>query len=364
MPHVVTLSTVLPESVVWLWEPYIPRRKLTMVEGDPGMGKTWLMLQITAAISQGYGLPGREGTPQGKQGDGQPVLYLSAEDGLADTLRPRLDAAGADCTKIHALLGWRAHEGETVTTGSITLADVAVIQTAIATYRPALVIIDPLQAYLGAKTDMYRANEVRPLLAALVLLAEQYDCAIVCVRHLSKALQPRAIYRGLGSIDFTAAARSVILVGEEPSAEGAGGGTNASGAERRVLAHSKSSLAPKGASLVFELRDGQFSWRGQSPVTADDMAKGLQPRARRDAEVQKAEAWLSAYLRPGPRLAHEGYTTALALGISTRTLMRAKKALGVYSKKAGGIWYWLSPCASPGAVDTVGTVGTVGTLPS
>ena len=213
IPQVITLATVQPEPVSWLWEPYIPRRKLTLVEGDPGMGKTWLMLQIAASVSQGYGLPGQDGKPQVKQDQGQPVLYLSAEDGLADTLRPRLDAAGADCTKIHALTGWRAQDGEAVTTGSITLADLPVIQTAMADYRPALVIIDPLQAYLGAKTDMYRANEVRPILAALVLLAEQYNCAIVCVRHLSKAPYSRAIYRGLGSIDFTAAARSVLLVG-------------------------------------------------------------------------------------------------------------------------------------------------------
>jgi RecA-family ATPase len=253
MPHVITLSTVQPEPVSWLWEPYIPRRKLTLVEGDPGTGKTWLMLQIAAAISQGYGLPGTEGTPQGRQDHGQPALYLSAEDGLADTLRPRLDAAGADCTNIHALTGGQEQAGETVTTGSVTLADLPVIKAAMAQYSPALVIIDPLQAYLGAKTDMYRANEVRSLLAELVHLAEQYDCAIVCVRHLSKASESRAIYRDLGSIDFTAAARSVLMVGEELQDQREGEKTGEPLLLRRVLAHSKSSLAPKGASLVFEL---------------------------------------------------------------------------------------------------------------
>jgi RecA-family ATPase len=211
------------------------------------------MLQIAAAVSQGYGLPGMDGIPPGKQEHGQPVLYLSAEDGLADTLRPRLDAAGADCAHIHALTGWREKKGETITTGSVTLADLSVIEATMAQYSPALVIIDPLQAYLGAKTDMYRANEVRPLLAALVLLAEQYHCAVVCVRHLSKASQSRAIYRGLGSIDFTAAARSVLLVGEEPQDRRAGGEAAEPLVSRRVLAHSKSSLAPKGPSLVFGL---------------------------------------------------------------------------------------------------------------
>jgi hypothetical protein len=343
VPHVITLSTVQPEPVSWLWEPYIPRRKLTLVEGDPGTGKTWLMLQIAASISQGYGLPGRDGKLQGKQGAGQPVLYLSAEDGLADTLRPRLDAAGADCTNIHALTGWREQEGELVKTGSITLADLRVITAAIATYRPALVIIDPLQAYLGAKTDMYRANEVRPLLAALVLLAEQYDCAMVCVRHLAKASQARAIYRGLGSIDFTAAARSVLLVGEAPPAQEEAAEGNAPAASRRVLAHSKSSLAPHGPSLVFELREGTLYWLGLCPITANELAAGLQHGARRDVEVQKAEAWLRASLRQGPRRANEGGEAAAGQGIALRTLKRAKKALGVHSQKAGGVWYWSMP---------------------
>lgn len=373
VPHVITLSTVQPEPVSWLWEPYIPRRKLTLVEGDPGTGKTWLMLQIAAAISQGYGLPGTDGTPQGRQDHGQPVLYLSAEDGLADTLRPRLDAAGADCANIHALTGWREQAGETVTTGSVTLADLPVIQATIAQYSPVLVIIDPLQAYLGAKTDMYRANEVRPLLAELVLLAEQYACAMVCVRHLSKASQSRAIYRGLGSIDFTAAARSVLIVGEEPHEQREEGKAGAPLLSRRVLAHSKSSLAPHGPSLIFELREGRFYWRGLSPITANDLAVGPQLRARQDTEVQKAEAWLTAYLRVGPRPAKEGYEAAASMGIAVRTLMRAKKALGIHSKKEGEIWYWHTPfthtetsgnVGNVGNVDTLGNVGNVGMLAS
>ena len=365
MPHVITLSTVQPEPVSWLWEPYIPRRKLTLVEGDPGTGKTWLMLQIAAAISQGYSLPGQGGKPQGNQGSGQPVLYLTAEDGLADTLRPRLDAAGADCANVHALTGWQEQAGETVTTGSVTLADLPVIKIAMAQFSPALVIIDPLQAYLGAKTDMYRANEVRPLLAALMLLAEQYDCAIVCVRHLAKTSQSRAIYRGLGSIDFTAAARSVLLVDDEPQAQREGGDIVEPALSRRVLAHSKSSLAPKGPSLVFELRGGKFYWSGQSAITANELAAGPQRTARRDAEVQKAEAWLRTYLRGGSRPAKEGYEATAAMGIATRTLMRAKKAIGVQSKKAGELWYWHAPfihtdiLGNVGSVDNVGNVGTL-----
>jgi putative DNA primase/helicase len=292
-------------------------------------------------------------------------LLPEVQDGLADTLRPRLDAAGADCTNIHALTGWWEQDGERVKTGSITLADLPVITTAIATYRPALVIIDPLQVYLGAKTDMYRANEVRPLLAELVLLAEQYDCAIVCVRHLSKAFQSRAIYRGLGSIDFTAAARSVRLVGEAPQAQGEEAEVNEPAVSQRVLAHSKSSLAPHGPSLVFVLRDGMLHWLGQSTITANELAAGAQRKTRRDVEVQKAETWLRAYLRQGLRPANEGVEEAAGQGIALRTLKRAKKALGVHSQKAGGVWYWSMLSAHPGTVGPLGRVdpvGPVGTL--
>jgi hypothetical protein len=361
-PQVVTLSTVPPEPVLWLWEPYIPRRKLTVVEGDPGMGKTWLMLQIAAAISRGAGLPGRDGQQQETQTAGQAVLYLSAEDGLADTLRPRLDAAGADCAHIHALTGWRAQEGERVTTGSITLADMPVIAAAIATYRPALVILDPLQAYLGAKTDMHRANEVRPLLAELVQLAAQHDCAMVCVRHLSKAPQSRAIYRGLGSIDFTAAARSVLLIGEEPRAQHADDADDGLTASRRILAHSKSSLAPQGPSLRFLLQEGTFAWAGTSPLTANELAAGAQRMPRRTTEVQKAEAWLSQYLRTGPHPAKAGVEEAARQGIAVRTLKRAKQALGVHSQKVGDLWYWHAPSTHASPLDTVNIVGTVGTV--
>jgi hypothetical protein len=217
---------------------------------------------------------------------------------------------------------------------------------------------------------MYRANEVRPLLAALVLLAEQYHCAVVCVRPLSKASQSRAIYRGLGSIDFTAAARSVLLVGAEPQAQSEEGKAGAPLVSRRVLAHSKSSLAPKGPSLVFELREGKFYWRGQSAITANELAAGPQRTARRDAEVQKAEAWLRTYLHLGPRPAKEGYEAAVSLGIATRTLMRAKKAIGVQSKKEGELWYWHAPfthtdtLGNVGSVDNVDNIGNVGTLAS
>lgn len=185
---------------------------------------------------------------------------------------------------------------------------------------------------------------------------------MVCVRHLSKAMQPRAIYRGLGSIDFTAAARSVLLVGEEPPAQDAADEADAPPRVRRVLAQSKNSLAPHGASLLFEIWEGMFTWAGTSPLTANDLAGGRQPQQRRDVAVQHAEVWLSAYLRHGPRPAKEGFEAAAAMDIAARTLKRAKQSLGVHSQKERGIWYWLLPSSQCGPLGPLGPLGILDPL--
>ena len=228
-PLIVRLGEVEPEKVAWLWEPYIPLGKLTILEGDPGIGKTWLSLKIAAIISRGDTFPGAEGIPR-MQREPANVVYLSAEDGLADTLRPRLDKAGADANRIYALTGWEEVDPETGRrkNGSISLAALDVIETALMQIKPNLVVVDPIQAYLGAGVDMHRANEVRPVLAGLAALAEKHKFAALCIRHLGKSGQDRVIYRGLGSIDFAAAARSILLVGQHPDDE-----------RRRVLAQQK-----------------------------------------------------------------------------------------------------------------------------
>lgn len=175
------------------------------------------------------------------------MIYLTAEDGLADTLRPRLDAAGADVSRVLALTGWQAGEKS----GGIMLQDLDVLERTLERVHPVLVVVDPLQAYIGAGVDMHRANETRPVLAGLTALAERFGCAVLVVRHLTKAPTDRAVYRGLGSIDIAAVARSILLVGPDPDDE-----TRV----RRVVAHVKSSLAPAGPSVG--LRDS----RGQVPV--------------------------------------------------------------------------------------------------
>lgn len=186
------------------------------------------------------------------------VIYMTAEDGLADTLKPRLEAAGADCSKVAVLRGFtEVYDGNEVAR-AFTLTDVDMLEEALSQTRAKLIIIDPLQGFLGGEVDMHRANEVRPILSGIGKLAEQHGCAILGIRHLGKSSKNGSLHRGLGSVDFTAFARSQLLIGKYN--------------DQRVITHSKSSLAPKGRSLAYDIIDGALVWRGISDATPDDVA--------------------------------------------------------------------------------------------
>jgi hypothetical protein len=330
-PVLVTLADVEPEEVRWLWKPYIPIGKLTLLEGDPGRGKTWLALAIAAALTSSRPLPGSDSS-LGEACYAQSVLYMTAEDGLGDTLRPRLDGLGADVSRVVVLDGIRGKEGKHT---EFTLQDLDVLEEALSEVKPALVVVDPIQGYLGADVDMHRANEVRPLLAGLARLAERFGCAVVAIRHLRKSASDRAIHRGLGSIDFAAAARSILLVAEEPG-----------NSLRRVLAHSKSNLAPAGSSLTFDIRDGAFTWTGESDLSAEDLLatpdQGVTARPRNSAVDFLAEA-----LSEGPVPVSELREQARAAGLSWRTVERAKAELNARAQRQGfgrgGVWVWELP---------------------
>jgi hypothetical protein len=332
-PLITCLSDVEPQDVAWLWHPYIPLGKLTLLEGDPGLGKTFLALTLAAAITRGWPLLSQTGAPD-EELEPADVLYMSAEDGLADTLRPRLDAAGADVSRVHALTGWQLSDDAGTTEGAVSLGDIPILEQALTQTKPRLIIIDPLQAYLGAKVDMHRANEVRPLLSALGNLAEKHKCAVICIRHLSKALSPKAIYSGMGSIDFAAAARSILTVGEHDG--------------ERLLAHVKSSLAPQGKSIRYELRDGSLNWLGISDITAEELRVPQTVEAE-GSTVDAAVTFLQDYLEDGPQPASSAFSAAKQEGISERTLKRAKSQLEVRSQRVSagnegaGKWAWSLP---------------------
>lgn len=325
---VVCLGMVTAEQVEFLWPPYIPLGKLTILEGDPGVGKSWLALAIAAAVSLGVKLPGAAEA----RGPAD-VLLLSAEDGLADTIVPRLEAIGADRRRIHALTGIVTDKGER---GFSLVEHLDLLEEAMAQHHPVLVMLDPLVSFLGAGVDMHRANETRAVLSPLASLAERHRAAILAVRHLTKTGRDKAIYRGQGSIDFTAAARSVLLAGEE------------SQTGKRGIVHTKSSLAPKGPTLGYAIEDGRFYWTGASDLTASRL---LAPEGQDErGALGEAEDFLQDALADGERPAPEVYKEARSVGIPDRTLERAKQHLGIRAKRrgepgkrGGGAWFWGLP---------------------
>jgi hypothetical protein len=249
------------------------------------------------------------------------VLMLSVEDGLSDTIRPRLDAMEADVKRIFAI------EGPMVFNDSGLLR----LEAEIIEVKPALIIIDPLVAYLGAGVDIHRANETRAITARLASIAEKYGCAVVAVRHLTKSGKDRAIYRGIGSIDFTAACRSALLVGSNPENQ----------AERAII-HIKSNLAETGAAIGYEIRDDRFYWTGSSRLTEEQIlsaAKGI----TKQVSSQEAEEFLKQVLAEGEKKAVEIKKEAKSIGISDWELRGARKRLGIIPRKVGqpgGNQYW------------------------
>lgn len=334
-PVLMRLADVKPEEVLWLWEPYIPRGKITLLEGDPGVGKSWLALTLAAIVSKGSPFPGPDGIPRQEQvREPANVLYLSAEDGLTDTIRTRLDSAGADVARVYVLAGWTAQGGSGEgLDGYVTLQDVALLEEALNRIRPALLVVDPVQGFLGG-IDAWRAEQVRPTLARIGELATRYGCAVLLIRHLSKSAKDRAIYRGLGSIDFSAAARSVLAVVRK---EG----------ERGII-HLKSSLAAEGPSIGFDIRDGQFFWTGLSKLTKADVNAPEQAAEERTQAEECAE-FLREALADGPRPAQELIRLAKQLGHSERTIDNAKVLAGVKARSRRGPdgrlagWEWYLP---------------------
>ncbi len=314
--QLIRMSEVELQPVNWLWYPYLPFGKLAMIQGDPGEGKTTLALRLAAACSRGEALPGMV------QHEPFNVLYQTAEDGLGDTIKPRLIDAGADESRIFCI-----DEQE----HSLSLLDKR-IESAIRETGARMMILDPVQAYVGEKVDMNRANEVRTILKKVAAIADQTGCAIVLVGHLNKAMGSNSSYRGLGSIDFRAAARSVLLIGrlkKEPHV--------------RVLVHDKSSLAPEGKSLAFSLGDETgFSWLdGYSEISAEELLYGIS----QETKTAAAEELICTMLETGAEVpCEEIFRRAQQKNISRRTVNEAKKNIsGIVTRKVGKSWVWSLP---------------------
>ena len=298
---IIRMSDVELTPVDWLWKPYLPFGKLSVLQGNPGEGKTYFAMHLAAACTNGKLLPNMERLEPFN------VIYQTAEDGLGDTVKPRLIEAGADLDRVLVI------DDSDV---QLTLSDER-IEKAIVENNARLVIIDPIQAYLGSDVDMNRANEVRPIFMRLGQVAQRTGCAILLIGHLNKAAGMQSLQRGLGSIDIAAAVRSVMFIGKlkhNPT--------------MRILTHEKSSLAPPGVSLAFSLGDeGGFRWVGEYDITADEMLSGIEPQ--RETKTQQAKDLICALLAGGKQVLSEDIDkAALERGIPGRTVRDAKRELG------------------------------------
>jgi hypothetical protein len=329
-PVVTFLSDVSPEAVDWLWPSRFARGKYSLLAGEPGLGKSFLMMDGAARLSRGGVWPDGMRAPQGR------VLYLTAEDGLADTVRPRFDALGGDPSQLAVLEAIREPDG---TRSAFSLVrDLAMLVIAIREVQPVLVVLDPITAYLGT-VDTHRDSEVRAALAPVMDVIDQARCALVAIGHLSKDAQRAALHRPGGSIAFVAAARIVLALAADPNDP-----------DRRLLAPLKSNLCRPAAALAYRIGDTGVTWETE-PVPDLDVEAMLRPQAPGDREDRTdAEALILELLddvTAWPLDAKEALRAGEAHGIHERTLRRAAKRLGLRIERMGfgpsGKWLWHRP---------------------
>lgn len=315
----VTLSTVKRRKVQWLWRPYIPFGMLTILEGDPGLGKSFLSMYLAATISTGGRLPDGQKVARGN------VLYISAEDDPSYTTGPRMDALGGDSERIRVLNERIAFDDEGLETLRAELDE----------HEPEAIIIDPWVSFVPADARIKDSNAVRSLLYKIESLAKDYGCAIILIRHLTKMKHDNALYQGGGTIDMIAAARSALRIGKHPDKD-----------DHRVMAHLKHNVGPRGPTWIYELELGdseddipRLNFIGTDDISVDDLNAGAERPRPKDA----AEEFLKRELRDGSRKAKDMEALAAKLGISKRTLDRTRSRIGVksFQKKSG--WMWSLP---------------------
>lgn len=334
----VCLAEIRPEPIHWLWPGRIALGKVTLIAGDPGLGKSLVTIAMAAHVSTGREWP-VDGTPC-PAGD---VVIISAEDDLADTIRPRLDAAGADPSRIHCIKAIREFDTETdqVTARSLSLRkDLAHIDAELdALPNCRLLIIDPISAYLDG-TDSHNNADVRGLLAPLADLASKHQVAVIAVTHLNKGGSSSPLYRAMGSLAFVAAARAVFGVAKDEE-----------NPARRLMMPLKSNLGPDTSGVAYEVISNDsglptLRW-DPCPITEDleDVFNASSGGERSD--IQDAADWLKDVLAPGRVKTKDLQSLASHAGHAWRTVKRAKSKLGVQSEKTGygadGVWFWSLP---------------------
>jgi hypothetical protein len=320
---VVRMDTVEVEPVEWLWQPFIARKKLTALTGEEGIGKSWITCAFASIVSNGGWFPNTEAV----RVEPENVLFLASEDGLEDTIKPRLDAVGADQKRVFCV---RQH---------FSFDDVGILRfhNLVADVRPALVIIDPFFSYLRGGLNINLATEIRPITSKLSEIAEEYNAAFLLVRHIGKskgAGDPRSA--GLGSIDLRAVCRSELLIGKNPD-----------DAQDRAIVQTKNNLAEYGESVGYEIRESSVFFKDTS-LTAERILSGASGEDERNTQTE-AVAFLREILTAGEQPASEIIKQANSLSITQKMLRTARMKLNVEVFRRGNAfggnqkWFWRLP---------------------
>ena len=304
-------SRVEPKEVNWLWYPYIPYGKLTLIQGDPGEGKSTFVIQLISLLTNGAAFP--DGSNAGEPVN---VIYQCAEDGIDDTVRPRLNQAGADCNRVAFI---------PETDVPLTLDDER-IEQAIADSNAKLLVLDPIQAFISQDADMQSAVKMRGVLRKLADTAQKYQCAIILVGHMNKASGGKKLYRGLGSIDIAAIVRSILMISRDPEVS-----------EIRYMIPIKSSLSPEGCAIEFRMDQEQgFQWIGKSSFSAAMLSDDMSVETKKD----RAMELLQDMLVDGDMLSTDIMNSMKQQGISDKTVRFAQKELGIIAYRSKNAWYW------------------------
>lgn len=329
-------STVTPERVRWLWPGYIPFGKVTVLDGDPGLGKSTILIDLAARLSTGEELPnGKRHRPMG-------TILLMGEDGAGDTIIPRLQNAEADLMRVAIRDTYTNDKGQEIPPSFPS--DIDKLKQDIIDANAGMVVIDPVMSYLDPDINSNNDQQVRRALMPLAGLAEETGAAIVMLRHLNKAAGGNSLYRGGGSIGFVGVARSALIVSKDPNVP-----------EQVILASNKSNLGPPPPSLIYRLEGcdngaARVRWHGHSEHTAETLMQANQGGSEERSALREAEDFLRDILADGRLLVTAVHKLADQAGIARATLKRAKGTLGVRSEKAhtqDGHYTWELPPTGP-----------------